>query len=287
LAEADGRPAGRLYRMPALEGRIDDFSISEILQVIGMGRKTGMLEIKGAREHISVYFKEGKAVYANPVYQREHLGNILVKHGAVTRNDINDALIRQRELDDRGERVRVGAILVSMGLLSREELSKYIAQQIREAIYLIMAEESGTFSFTPRIDISPQDIVIGLDVEETILEGTRLIDEWGMIKEKLVDFDEVYSINANPSDDNSIQLTIDEWKILSLVDGRRSINDIIEVARFSRFEVCKIMYNFAQMHLVRKLENNSEKTPVETRHLNRARPERGIVRRLMARIRGV
>ncbi|UCE27829.1 MAG: DUF4388 domain-containing protein [Candidatus Coatesbacteria bacterium] len=274
--------------MLTLEGKIEDFSIGEIIQVIAMGRKTGTLVIDGAREQISIYFKDGKAVYANPVYQREHLGNILVKHGVITRDDVNDALDLQKELNDRGERVRIGPILVSMGVLTNEVLSKYVTAQIKESIYTIMAEKSGSFKFSSDIDMSSRDIVIELDVEETILEGTRLIDAWAIIKDKLVDFDDVYAINANPADVGSIQLTIDEWKILTLLDGQRSINDVIEIAKLSRFEVCKTIYNFVQLKLVKKLDRESiNGVPIETKRISNPKPKRGIVRRLMDRIRRI
>ncbi len=271
----------------ALEGNIEDFSVAEIIQVIGMGRKTGTLVIEGAREQVSIYFKDGKAVYANPVYQREQLGNILVKQGIVTRDDINEALAYQRGLDGRGESVRIGSILVSMGVITLERLSKYVAEQIKETVYTIMAEKKGRFKFSPELDLSTDDIIIGLNIEGVILEGARRIDEWELIKDKLPDFDDVYSINANPSENDEIQLAIDEWKILSLVDGRRSINDIIEVARFSRFDICKIIYNFVQLKLVRKLADDTDRRPVETRRIDAPKAERGIIRRLMDRIRGV
>jgi len=261
--------------------------VAEIIQVIAMGRKTGTLVIEGAREQVSIYFKGGKAVYANPVYQREHIGNILLKHGVVTRDDIDEAMSRQREHNSRGERVRVGSILISMGVISKDQLSKYVSDQIKESIYTIMAEKRGFFKFVPNIDVSPQDIVIELDVEETILEGTRLIDAWGLIKDKLVDFDDVYAINADPSERGSIQLTLVEWKILSLLDGQRSINDVIEIARLGRFEVCKSIYNFVQLGLIKKLAGESKKVPAETKRFNSPKPKQGIVRRIMDRIRKI
>ncbi len=239
--------------MPALAGNIEDFSIGEIIQVVAMGRKTGTLEIEGAREQISIYFLEGKAVYANPIYEREHLGEILVRRGVVTPGDIDEALARERELKGRGERVRIGSILVSMGALTNEQLSECVTEQIKESIYLIMAEKSGTFKFLPDLDVSPQDIVIGLDIEKTILEGTRLVDEWGMIREKLVDFDNVYVFNAKLPDGDPVQLTVDEWKILILLDGRRSINEVIRIAEIGRLEVCKIIFDFTCFGLVKKL----------------------------------
>jgi hypothetical protein len=248
--------------MLALEGRIEDFSVTEIIQVIAMGRKTGTLVIEGAREQISVYFLEGKAVYANPVQHREHLGDILVRYGVVTPGNIDEALARQQELNGRGESVRIGSILVSMGALTNEQLSKCVTEQIKESIYLIMAEKSGTFKFLPDLDVSPQDIVIGLDIEETILEGTRLVDEWGMIREKLVNFDDVYVFDGKLPDGEPVRLTVDEWRILSLLEEGRSINDVMEIAELGRLEVCKIIFDFICFGLVRKLGDGEEKGPI-------------------------
>ncbi|UCE27827.1 MAG: DUF4388 domain-containing protein, partial [Candidatus Coatesbacteria bacterium] len=230
--------------MPALEGKIEEFSTSEVIQIVAMARKTGTLTIEGVREQISICFMDGKAVYANSIQHRERLGDILVRRGLVKRAVINEALARQRGFKGRGEQVRIGTILVSMGVLTAGELSERVAEQIRESIYLIMAEKSGIFRFTPELNVPPEDIVTGINIEKTILEGTRLVDEWKMIREKIPDFDDVYVFNAELSDRGPVRLTIDEWTILSLLDGRRSINDVIELAELDKLEVCKIIFDF-------------------------------------------
>jgi len=273
--------------MLLFEGQIEEFPITEIIHVIEMGRKTGTLVIEGAHEQVTVYFKEGRAVYANPTYQRERLGNMLVKHGVITREVINEALDRQRQLGKRKERVRIGSILLEMGVVDREQLTNYIASQITESIYISMAEKKGYFKFLSDIDLSSHDIFVEMDIQDIICEGMRRADEWEMIIDKLPDFGEIYMLNADPSDDGEVKLANDEWKILSLVNGQRSIDDIIEVARLDRFEVCKSIYNFVQLGLIRKSSNESKKVPAETRHFDNPRPKRGIVRRLMDRIRRI
>jgi hypothetical protein len=273
--------------MLVFEGRIDEFSVTEVIHIIEMGRKTGMLVIEGAHEQVTIYFKKGKAVYANPTYQRERLGNILVKHGVVTREVINEALTRQRQLRKRSERVRIGSVLLEMGVIDREQLTNYIATQITESIYISMAEKKGNFKFLSGIDLSPHDIIVEMDIQDIICEGMRRVDEWEMIIDKLPDFGEIYTLNTDPSDDGDVKLANNEWKILSLINGRRSIDNIIEVARLDRFEVCKSIYNFVQLGLIRKLVGESKKVPVETRHFDNPKPKRGIVRRLMDRIRRV
>lgn len=174
--------------MLVFEGRIEEFSVTEIIHLIEMGRKTGMLVIEGAHEQVTIYFKEGKAVYANPTYKRERLGNILVKHGVVTREVVNEALVRQRQLRRRNERVRIGSVLLDMGVVDREQLTNYIATQITESIYISMGEIKGNYKFLSGIDLSPHDIIVEMDIQGIVYEGMRRVDEWEMIIDKLPDF---------------------------------------------------------------------------------------------------
>jgi hypothetical protein len=244
--------------MHGFEGKIEDFPIGEILQVVAMGRKTGTLIIESEWEQVSIYFLEGKAIYANPGYHRERLGETLIKNGVVVPGDVEKALTRQRELTERGEQIRIGSILVSMGVLTEEELLKYVTEQITEALYLIITEYSGTFKFLPGIDLSKRDVIVELDIEKTILDGMWLIDEWRAIERKLGDFNDVYAAAAELPGSDPVRLTVDEWKIFNLLDGRKSVNDVIRVAELCRLEVCKIIYDLINLGLVRKLNGDEE-----------------------------
>ena len=68
----------------SFEGDIKDFSLAEVMQIIGQGGKTGTLAVEGERETIWVYYKEGKAVFATPSNLREQLGTILLQDGEIT-----------------------------------------------------------------------------------------------------------------------------------------------------------------------------------------------------------
>jgi hypothetical protein len=250
--------------MHGLEGKIEDFPIGEILQVVAMGGKTGTLIIESEWEQVSIYFLEGKAIYANPGYHRERLGETLIKNGIVTPLDVEKALACQRELTERGEQIRIGTILVSMGVLTEEELLKYVTEQITEALYLIITENSGTFKFLPGIDVSKRDVIVELDIEKAILDGMWLIEEWRAIERKLGDFDDVYVADVELAGSDPVRLTVDEWKIFNLLDGRRSINEVIKVSELCRLEVCKVIFDFIRFGLVSKLSEDEEKEPIRS-----------------------
>jgi len=102
-------------------------------------------------------------------------------------------------------------------------------------------------------------------VENAILEGYRRIDELNRIKEALPDFDSVLAISATPTErkssislnteewnllslvdgnrtieeKSSISLNTEEWNLLSLVDGNRTIEEIVQVAPLSRMDTLR------------------------------------------------
>lgn len=241
----------------SIEGDIKDFSLSEVMQVIGQGRKTGTLAVEGERETIWVYFKDGRAVFATPSNLREQLGMMLLKAGEVNQEQLELALRAQKKMHAEGNPIRLGTILVAMGAISRVALEEKIKHQIRESIYAAIGERGGRFRFFPELDLEEEDILVSMNVEAIILEGARRIEEWSQIKDAIRSYQEIYSINPNPASSGAIKLTPREWRILSLLDGRRDVATIAEDSGLGRFEVCRIIYGLLGMNMVRIVPGES------------------------------
>jgi hypothetical protein len=235
----------------SIEGDIKDFSLPEVMQVIGLGRKTGTLAVEGERETIWVYYKDGKAVFATPSNLREQLGTMLLKAGEITQEQLEIALRTQKKMRAEGNPIRLGTILVAMGAIGRRTLEEMIKHQIKESIYSAIGERAGRFRFFPDLDLDEEDILVSMNVEGIILEGARRIEEWSQIKDAIRSYHEVYTINPNPASSGAIKLTPQEWRILSLLDGRRDLTATAEESGLTRFDVCRIIYGLLRMNVVR------------------------------------
>jgi len=235
----------------SIEGDIRDFSLAEIIQIIGHGRKTGTLSVEGERETIWVYFKYGRAVFATPSNQREQLGTILLREGAITEEQLELGLRAQKKMHAEGNPIRLGTILVAMEALDRKALEGKIKHQIKESIYAAIGERAGRFRFFPELDLEDEDILVSMDVEHIILEGARRIEEWSQIKDVIRSYREVYVINPNPAASGAIKLSPSEWRVVSLLDGKRDISSIAEDGGMSRFEVCRVVYGLINTKMIR------------------------------------
>lgn len=59
------------------------------------------------------------------------LGEILVHRGAINEDQLEGALTRQRELAEKGERKRVGELLIDMGFITDHDFQRAYEEQQR------------------------------------------------------------------------------------------------------------------------------------------------------------
>ena len=78
----------------ALEGTLRDFSLSDILQLIALQRKTGLLTLRSPDDTVILGFDEGKLISAESSAKRldTRLGTLLVKTSCLTPETLVKAL---------------------------------------------------------------------------------------------------------------------------------------------------------------------------------------------------
>ncbi len=64
----------------ALKGNLRDFTITQLLNLINLARKTGTLVVEGPGEVAKVFFREGKLSYAAIEQEDNSLAAVLAAH---------------------------------------------------------------------------------------------------------------------------------------------------------------------------------------------------------------
>lgn len=167
-----------------LTGQLSDFPLTDILQILSLSCKTGTLILRGDQgQRGMLVFIRGKTVQASTDSILYSLGEILVQEGIITDDEMEQAL----EIQNSMAKPRlIGSILVEQGKVSREYLLKAIKQQIQGSVAELLTWKRGTFEI--KLNAIPigrglpyitQDYVYteGLNIDELILEATRLLDE--------------------------------------------------------------------------------------------------------------
>jgi hypothetical protein len=235
------------------EGCLSDLCLPEILEGIGAGGKTGTLFVQTDDRDITIFFDAGKAVYATPSLERDKIGELLVARGAVDAAQLYEALKKQKKSKKRGKFFRLGTILVDMGALDRGVLVNLISEQIEKALLEVLSESDGTFVFEPRCQLEDEDVLADLDVAALLARRSPDIESLAEIKQNVPTAHEIFAVNADPSTSSDIKLALEEWKILSLVDGRRDVAAIAQVARSPIFTTLKILSRLVEADLIGRI----------------------------------
>ena len=97
----------------ALKGNLRDFTITQLLNLINLARKTGTLFVDGPSEQISVSFREGKLAYAQVGQEDNGLANVLFSAKKINAAQHRAIAERSKKMSDK----ELGLLLINAGYL--------------------------------------------------------------------------------------------------------------------------------------------------------------------------
>lgn len=188
----------------SLVGNLEDLGLGEILQIVSLSRKTGVLSLSSRDREGSIVFRQGQVVRAASSTYQQSLGEVLIQKGAIDLSVLRRALAFQQE---NGFKERLGVILVKNFGISQEIIEDVVREQIENVVFSLFAWVEGTFKFEVQNSIETVDgtrmdplqfmLDQGLNPQFLAMEGTRILDEKRHAAESGVDIDASYDDAAD------------------------------------------------------------------------------------------
>ena len=231
---------------PALSGDFALVPIAEVLQLLSLQRQSGFLIARRDRAVVSIAFKDGmvRLVTGENIPSELLLGNIVVRERLMESKDL-EVLLNNR----RGTRRLLGAQLVRLGYVSREDLHRTLRLQSTELVYELIRWGRGSFEFE-RAEVLPPEVLefeFDLTIDELLMEGFRRVDEWGLIESAIPSFEAILQRLPHGSE---AHLSIEEINVLATIDGKRTVQEIIDVVGGSTFNVARVLYRLVASRAV-------------------------------------
>jgi hypothetical protein len=153
----------------AFTGRFEGLTIPDILQILGLLKKTGKLTLTRLGGSGVVLFKDGEVIFAASNSVRNLLGNTLMREKSLTENALNAALeVQHLSPQWKG----LGGILVEKGILTRHVVSQAIQHQIEQVLLDFLTWENGFFRFESMEVASEDDLIqVGKDLQYLLHEA--------------------------------------------------------------------------------------------------------------------
>ena len=241
----------------AIKGSLKEASLPDVLQLLSMGKKSGCLAVTHRSNFGYIYFDKGKISYASIVNRRDRIGDILVKAGSITQEQLERAIATQVRNRDK----RIGELLVDDGAISRAGLHEQIRLQIEEAVYYLFTWMQGTFNFEADVQPEEQDFLVSINPESLLLEGARRVDEWSLIEKKIPALDLVFEADRARIAAAGVVLTREQELVLSLLDGRRDVTMLIEDSGLGEFDTGKALYGLLSAGFAQRTGKSSGVVP--------------------------
>jgi hypothetical protein len=231
----------------ALEGKIVDFGVADILQLISQQQKTGVLIVERSNESIEVLFWNGMIISAHPVAkaEKELLGEKLVKSGLITSEQLERALdFQEKNFQHLGE------ILVEMNFLGKEELDNIIQNQIYDTFSELFQWKEGSYAFEATPVNFNEKVFTPLGLEHIILDVLRMMDELPDIMKSIHSMDALFKKTgrefpgAGPNDNG--KMSYEEEIVFNLIDGQNTVQDVVDKSLLGKYTTSKTVMYFLE-----------------------------------------
>ncbi len=212
-----------------LDGSLDDFGLPDVLQLLSQTRKSGALHLQASEEDRKGIIRLGSGAVDAAVsdLRREVLARRLVGAGLVS-----DEALSAAADDVRGGAPSLLRALLDRSGLAHDDVTRVATEQATDAVCELLRWTAGTFSFMVG-EQDPDDLTLGLRPEELVAEGQRRMEVWPNLTSHIPSPDTVLRLAPSPAFDPSCSR--EEWGLLALVDGTRSVSEIVALLGRSEF----------------------------------------------------
>src|SRR6267142_517221 len=156
-----------------IHGTLNTMSVSDLLQFLAEGRKTGTLKFGRGDIVKQIYLEGGSIVGSNSNDPREYLGQVLLHYGKIEESQLQAAMEIQRQSGGK-----LGMILSSRGFVSQDDVAEVLRTRTLEIIYDLFIWDEAHFEFFDDEPPPKELIRIRVEVTSVIMDGIYRIDEW-------------------------------------------------------------------------------------------------------------
>ena len=226
-----------------LEGSLDAFSLPDMFQLLSFTKKTGGLHLAGEDSDGVVFFAGGQVTGASADGSRQPLARRLVGSGVVD----DESLAAAVDAATNGEGLGVVRALLDHEAVDEALLKQAATDQAVDAVFDLLRWSSGDFAFVVE-EANPDDVGVTLDVESVLADASKRSAAWETVSQVVPTPQAVLAMPVVLPADPSVSR--EEWSLLALVDGRRSVADLVDLTGSGQYAVVSTLAALVQRGLL-------------------------------------
>jgi len=239
----------------ALQGDLTSVGLADVFQMLALNRKQGILCITGVDRWRALYFD----VRGVTLYYNEHIFLDRVLDSLVRRHFLGADVLAALRRENSGDPIGTVEAILSSGVVPEEAFLSSFREEMEEQIYDLFLWENVHWEFLEGVDQLPgREGVINenfsLNSDSLVMEAARRLDEWGFIKEVVPGPMSVFEPVEQTLGEAVVGLDENVLALLDLIDGKRSMERIVEMSGLTPFHVFKEVSQLVQEGYVRPID---------------------------------
>jgi len=217
-------------------GRLKALSCADILEFLRVLNRRGLLSLSAGSTTIGLYLRDGRIVHGASTRESDRLTDLLLRRGTITREQHDQAMRRAAA----GE--KLGRALVDRGGLTPRGLLEARLHQVLQMAVSVFEWEDGDFVFVEGEAPPDEGVEVDLPLATVLAEGIRSARNTALFRKRMPFDWWVFEPISEGERSPAVPLEPHEVYVQRLVDGRRSVGDIIRLSEFGEPETLRALF---------------------------------------------
>jgi Domain of unknown function (DUF4388) len=220
----------------SLAGNLRQYALVDLLRAIESEQRGGRLMLQRGERRAFIYFSGGQWLLVERVGSSLVLAHHLARVGLITPEQFESSLgvpfVEAGQIPD----VQVVRALITSRQLSQEQLRAFAENDALDLLAHVLSWPDGDFAFEDGVALPPGRVALPLPVGQLIAQVQQVRGSTPpprptgpvaavapISPQTVIDFAEV-----DPANGETIQLTRDQWRLLTAVDGQAPLVGIMQ-----------------------------------------------------------
>jgi hypothetical protein len=233
----------------SIQGALAETTVPDLFRSIVRSSETAVLSLDAIGRSDTIYFNEGRLVFAASTDPDMGLAETLLRTGEINIQQYSHAM--ERVVVAR----KIGAVLCDLGYLKPDDLTRAVERQANAIVLNAMAYRTGSYNIEFTGEFPDGIIALPLSTERLILDGVRRIEYWSLITRGVGRLDRTLEQVAN-ADTRTFQLELseDESHVLNLLSDPQTVEELCARSYLSDFQTFRTIWGLLAVNLIQDAE---------------------------------
>jgi hypothetical protein len=234
----------------SIQGTLAETTVPDLFRSLVRSSETGIMSLDAIGRNDVIYFSEGRIIFASSSDPDMGLGEVLLRSGELNLQQYSQAM--ERMATPR----RIGALLVDLGYLKPEELSRAAERQACAIVLNAMSYRTGSYTIEFTSNFPDEIIALPLSTERLILDGVRHVEYWSLILRGIGQLDRLLQqVPGSDMRSYTVELNEEESHVLSLANEPTKVSDICARSYLSNFVTCRTAWGLLAVNMLQEAES--------------------------------